>query len=490
MRRIFFIDLTIVLLTVSHIHIAYAQTNDFNSFRNQMLKGYGEFRKSVLDGYAEYLNTVWKEYTAFRGEQRDRIPKPMMPKSVDDTPAAVPQEQKPVVKKPATEPNPQPAAPRKDAPPLPPPAPVTAPASVPDVNFSFYGQTLKVPKLQCAPVRAFTPAEVSEAWQEYEAAKAQEIARKYLQIARTLGLNDWFTYEMVKESVNQQCKNNSMVERAALLHFLLANMGYDVRFARCDDKPTFLIPIKEQVYSRSFLRMNDRKYYLYPLEGNGAVEGQSLYTYDLPEDVELGESMDMLITNGMRVGTGQKRSKTFEWKDMKVTAEVDAGTMEMLRRYPQVDIPYYAMSDITPQVRKSVLEQLRPHLKGLTPAGAANKLLHFVQFAFSYATDDEQHGYEKPYFFEENFYYPKNDCEDRAIFYAYLVRNLLGLDVHLIHYPGHECTAVCFGQENVKGTGYVYQGKRFVICDPTYIGASIGQCMPDYVKEEPKIELW
>ena len=98
--------------------------------------------------------------------------------------------------------------------------------------------------------------------------------------------------------------------------------------------------------------------------------------------------------------------------------------------------------------------------------------------------------YEKPYFIEENFYYPKNDCEDRAVFYAFLIRNLLGLDVHLVHFPGHECTAVCFGTENVIGSGYRYEGKTYIICDPTYIGANIGQCMPQYEGMEPKVELW
>ena len=61
---------------------------------------------------------------------------------------------------------------------------------------------------------------------------------------------------------------------------------------------------------------------------------------------------------------------------------------------------------------------------------------------------------------------------------------------HLIHFPGYECTAVCFDDPMVKGTGYEYEGRRFIICDPTYIGASIGMCMPDYLKERPQVELW
>jgi hypothetical protein len=164
--------------------------------------------------------------------------------------------------------------------------------------------------------------------------------------------------------------------------------------------------------------------------------------------------------------------------------------MEMLRHYPQTDIPVYAVSDVMPVLRDDVLSQIEPTIKDMSLKAAANKLLHFVQYSFKYATDDEQHGYEKPYFFEENFYYDKNDCEDRAVFFAYLVRRLLNLDVHLIHYPEHECTAVCFPDDSVSGDGYMYEGKRFVICDPTFIGALIGNCMPRYKSTTPKVELW
>ena len=115
----------------------------------------------------------------------------------------------------------------------------------------------------------------------------------------------------------------------------------------------------------------------------------------------------------------------------------------------------------------------RPYLKTQTTLEAVDFLLAYVQYGFEYALDTEQFGYEKPFFCEENFYYPKNDCEDRAVLFSFLVRHLLHLDVVLIEYPGHIATAVHFPTE-VKGESVMYKGKRYVICDPTYIGASVG----------------
>lgn len=58
------------------------------------------------------------------------------------------------------------------------------------------------------------------------------------------------------------------------------------------------------------------------------------------------------------------------------------------------------------------------------------------------------------------------------------MRDLLGLDVALVYYPGHLATAVCF-TEDVAGDSMMIDGRNFTVCDPTYIGAPVGSQMPD-----------
>ena len=120
---------------------------------------------------------------------------------------------------------------------------------------------------------------------------------------------------------------------------------------------------------------------------------------------------------------------------------------------------------------------------------AANMLIDFVQTAFAYQTDGEQFGYEKPFFVDELFYYPYCDCEDRSILYSRLVRSLLNLDVVLLDYPNHIATAVCF-TEQVEGDYILVNGKKYVICDPTYIGASIGMAMPQFKSVAAKVLMY
>ena len=105
-------------------------------------------------------------------------------------------------------------------------------------------------------------------------------------------------------------------------------------------------------------------------------------------------------------------------------------------------------------------------------------LLNWVQTGFVYEYDDKVWGHDRAFFAEETLYYPYCDCEDRSILYSRLIRDLLNLDVALIYYPGHLATAVCFDQD-VQGDAMIINGRKFIVCDPTYIGAPVGAQMPD-----------
>ena len=146
----------------------------------------------------------------------------------------------------------------------------------------------------------------------------------------------------------------------------------------------------------------------------------------------------------------------------------------------------YAMTPISNEVKASLYPTLESKLQGLSEADAANRLLNFVQTAFEYEYDEVVWGGERALFAEESLHYPYCDCEDRSILYSHLVRDLLGLKVALVYYPGHLATAVCFNEE-VQGDYLSIDNHRFIICDPTYINAPIGANMPGL--ECDKIEV-
>lgn len=478
MRKYFFI-----LLLCSSSMIAQNTNSDYQAFRKGVLGSYDNFRKTVLEEYAKYLQGIWDEYELFRGIKRDKEPKPSIAPKVD----IKPQDVSPVLSLPTVKPTVQPTtAPTNNPIPVKP----TIPSTLPNMFFSFYGMKLSTILCHIQTIVGIEHQAIAKVWTTYQQDRImKDVILSLLSLAMAYELNDWFTFELVRNYAEASCKNPE--SKTVLQHFLLVNMGYDVRLASCGNQLLLLVPFNQQVYERSYLVIDDKKYYAFYDDSTSKIQNTGVYTCRLPNATDKGRNIDLTMRGG-HLGIKTGMTHRFSMSDGKISlhGSVDEGTMEAIRHYPLTDIPFYAMSTIDSNFHQSLLEQVNEQIQGCSKKEAVGRILHFVQYAFDYATDGEQHGYEKPYFIEENFYYPKNDCEDRAILFAFLVRNVLGLDVHLVQYPGHECTAVNFSTSHMNGEGYMYKGKAFYICDPTFIGASIGQCMPDYRNVKPVVELW
>ena len=166
---------------------------------------------------------------------------------------------------------------------------------------------------------------------------------------------------------------------------------------------------------------------------------------------------------------------------------VNLNLMDFYANYPQVELSVYANADVDKSVQDQIEQAFNPLLEGKEPLAAVAALLSYMQHGFEYETDNKQFGYEKPFFCEENFYYLKNDCEDRSILFSYLVRYLLGMEVVLLDYHDHVATAVRMLDDEVSGDYYEVDGKRYVVCDPTFIGAGVGVSQPAYRKEKAQI---
>lgn len=373
------------------------------------------------------------------------------------------------------------------------PMAVDVPTLDSELVFSFYGKSLQVAKLHPAKVQSMGESDVAEAWNSYKnKVEVDAVLSSLRTLSDELGLNDWFVFELVRDYVNALLNNCSPLDRMVLDHYLLVGMGYDVRLARTERQLVLLVPIKQAVYEHQFVRVGDKEFYLFFDDEESAEEKLSVIVACDPskKDVGEGHSINLLFDNtSLKVRSGEDRLCELDDGKIRITCTVNEGIMEMLRNYPMMDLQNYVTSVVMPQFQDTILGQLRPQIEDMTQCEAANALLHFVQYVFGYENDSVSHGREKAYFVEENFYYNNNDCEDRSILYAFLVRSLLGLDVQIVEYPGHECTAVHFTDCLTYGNGYYFGGEFYLICDPSYIGATIGKCMPEFRLVEPRVYI-
>lgn len=275
--------------------------------------------------------------------------------------------------------------------------------------------------------------------------------------------------------------------RIAMRQYLLCHTGYDVRVAQNDGCLALLVPYSTTIYSSSYIDVDGKRFTLvFDAKSGRTTACGSVRTYRLPGERNAGGLIDPVFRQAPRVTESMVSVKLTD-KKTSVACNVNANLAKLLYDYPQIPLIEYSRSSLQPSFRKELTSQLRQTTAGMTPEAAVGTLLNLVQHAFKYATDQEQFGFEKPLFPEESAIYGINDCEDRALLFSMLIRQVTGLDCLLVEYPGHVACAVRLPEYQGNGTCYSFEGHRYVLADPTFVGAKIGMCMPAYRGSHPKL---
>lgn len=464
--------------------IAQNTNDDFNSFRENMLGNYSQFRKGILTDYADYLAGVWKSFQAFRGIKPDDTPKPKIQPDIPDVKPLQPINIEPE--------SPIKSVPKPDNTNIPqidnPHSPIIP--DIKNIEILYYGCVVQLPDISVqANIDFHKSQSISDFWNALNKTMLSSIVSSLQNYANKYSLNDWTYCSLARKYCDVVFANVPLETRIIATHYLLVHMGFDVRLARTDHQMILLIPTKQIMYNCTYIQIEGKNYYVFfddinPIKENDKL---SIYTCEIPKSVNAGKIQDLTFYRPMKLPLKEK-PYNFSYGNISISGTVNTNVIDIYKSYPCMDICYYSQSIPDVESRNEIVSSLKQQVSGMSELQAVNTILHFVQSAFQYKTDGDQFGYEKTFFFEEMLYYPYCDCEDRAIFYSYLLHHVLNLETHLLNYPGHESVAVCLSNK-IDGDGYVYNGKTYYISDPTYIGANTGMCMPDFRNIKPSISL-
>lgn len=468
---------------------SYAQVDEFRSrfdeFTQQAKTEYDDFRDRANKDYAEFMRRAWEEYQALPEipKPKDEPPVPPVPCPEDDkdTPVKdtpVPYDDYvPVV---TPEPQPKPVNPIREQ-----PQPTDE-----TFSFTFFGTKCKVRlgvkhrfvlsgKLEDA---------LSDGWGRLASNDYNNVIRDCLELRIRHQLCDW-AYLLMLQELSDAYFGKGTNESTLLCAYLYCQSGYQMRLGQGHNRLYMLVASKHVIFETPYWEIDGMYYYPFNCDEQslkicGATfpneQPLSLMIYDTP-----------LLSEHM---SGERTFKSERYQELTQTMKSDQNLIQFFSTYPtsmlgENECSRWAMYANTP-MSESVKNQLYPVLRrftsGKTLYDAVNGILNFVQTAFEYEYDDKVWGGDRAFFSEESLFYPYCDCEDRSILFSRLVRDLLGLKVVLVYYPGHLATAVEF-TELVKGDYISLDGRKFVICDPTYIGAPVGRTMPDMDNRMAKV---
>ena len=450
--------------------------SNYDAFKSQTQQEYADFRKRANEEYARFMQEAWQQMRVIKGEEPPAKPKPPRPAIAvpDRIPDAQPVPYAEVVPKP-----------RKVAPPTLPNIPEPAPTA-PTLQVNLYNTPCNV---HAGKNLRLTLASVDEkgaaaAWKQLSDERYDGLLHDCLEQRQALHLCDWGYIELTQQ-VSRSLMGGAGNEAVLLQMYLLTQSGMKVRIAKGDGHFALLVPFTDDIYSYSYVTIDGQKYYLIDktIKNDIAVCNVG-FPKEHVADIRMAE-MPRLASQ-----TQNRHVAARKFATMQADVQVNRGLIEFLNNYPVSSAwNHCANASLSPGLKASLYPMLRTQLQGKSQKKAAAMLLDFVQTAFEYKTDQEQFGYERPLFGDESFYYPYNDCEDRSILYSILVCELLGLEVVLLNYPGHLATAVCFTEGEVTGDYLTIQDKRYVVCDPTYINAGVGECMPQFKSAKAKVVM-
>ncbi len=481
---------------------------NFHKFKEQKQGEFEVYRDRVNKEYADFMRQAWPEFKTKPAIPAPPSPEPPKPVMVapDDKPTTEPLPFSLVKTMPSILPPPIPliptTVPEKPSAPILPTKPVkpetpTAPTNprvkpktpnmpvMPTLTFDFYGNRCTVPYAKSLKISLSNIDEksVSNAWLQLSAKESVGLIERCVNLRQSLRLSDWGYFRLVEKLAAAVYPGRDN-ETALLKMFILTQSGYKVRIGRNANHLVVLIPFKEAIYEYQYIPIRGMKYYI--VDRNVTSPSTCIYNQEFPSE----QIFTLAIRTQPILPIQATPARSFSSKQcsgISVDIAVNKNLIAFYNDYPlSNNWAINVNASLSDNVKAQLYPKLREAIAGKNQAEAANILLRFVQTAFDYMTDDKQFGEERSLFPDETFYYPYSDCEDRAILYAVLVRELLDLEAVLVYYPGHLATAVKF-DDDVKGDYFNIDRAKYVVCDPTYINADVGMSMPTYKESSAEI---
>lgn len=459
-----------------------AQNKDYhkayNDFKNQVQQKYDDFRKQANEQYAIFIKQAWEQYHTLPAIQKPKdetVPPLVVPEenwnnSIENNPIPI----KEIINPPSPTPQPIPIEPIKEQ---------SQPQET-TIDFIYYGTKCSIrineeiktilSNMEC------DNNHLSKIWTLLsDKGIVNNTIRDCLTIRINMNLCDWAYLNMLSTFAKDVFGDSN--EATMLASYVYCQSGYKMRIGRNGQHIYLLYASEHNIYEIPYFNIRSINYYPFECHENQLEICDASFPHEKP--------LSLYIPKNQKFEYKESKLRTLtskRYSDIQIQVQVNENMIDFYNTYPTSEVnsnfmtrwAMYANTPLDENVKENLYPSLKDKINGLGQLEAVNKLLNWVQTAFVYEYDDKVWGHDRAFFAEETLYYPYCDCEDRAILFTRLVRDLLGLKTILVFYPGHLASAVCF-TDNVSGDYISLNGKHYVITDPTYIGAPVGMTMPD-----------
>lgn len=456
--------------------------DSFKDFKKSQSESFKKFKDEKDSAFNSYLKQEWGAYNVsealplYEKPKPAEIPKttPQPIKSVGPTISVKTKEVQKVEEK-SLEPV---AVPKEQQ------IIITIETKPKDLIFDFYGTKLGFDIPEGIKKANFYPQNQSGISNFFNMAASSEyeaLLSEIKKVSKNMNLNDWGVYLLVTK-ISQTLFSTE--DNAKLLSWFIFNkIGYAVKIGLAKTHVVLMHYSQKTIYSTPNYNFGNKKYYVVANYAKEKVGRIFSYKEEYPGSTK---PLDLSLES-LPILQEKTESKTLNFSQFgnsySIPITYNKNIIDFMSTYPQADYETFFNAPIDSKTYSDLAASIKKFIDGKKASEAINFVLNFVQKSFKYERDDRQFGREKVMFAQETLYFDKSDCEDRAILFSYLVKELFHINVIGVKYQDHMATALYIPMD---GDSVTAESKKFVIADPTYIDANIGMSMPKYKSIKPQ----
>lgn len=361
-----------------------------------------------------------------------------------------------------------------------------------NLSIHFYGDTILLPFTGGPKFDITYPSIISAPQTVYNLISTSTVdpfIPKMLTYKKEKQLDDWLYYQLVRAVAEEICPKKSSYHLYTLYKCLLLNKsGYNAITRTRKDTMLLYVQSNEMVYDIPSINLNGNQYNCLNYHDYGSInfaEGEfTVATYfKLDSNIPFSYKINSLPNFNLSDYTVKKFNFEYHQKDYEFKIMVNQAVKKIFTNYPTVEYTMQFSVPLSNYTYQSLIPVLKKTVASMTQQKGVDYLMRLTRSAFAFEKDATLYGKEKRLSPEQTLLFDYSDCEDRAAFFFYLVKEIYNLPMIVLSYPEHISVAIQFSRPLANPVRY--NGNDYWVCEPTpqYKDLKIGHCLPSLKKQ-------
>ena len=366
--------------------------------------------------------------------------------------------------------------------------------SVESAFVDFYGDTVHTPVIHQLEVPLTTPISHSSIEDFYTALSLlpyQQLVNNLQAYKQEKQLDDWLFYQLIRTTAEAISPKKDNYHRYTLYKwFLLNHTGYNAITRLRNDTLLMYVQTNESVYDIPSMQLNGEQFVCLNYHDYGSkidfkagpfqniqLIGRSLeakaFSYKIKRMPDF--HLDRYEVKPIQFAYGQRN---YEFK-----VKVNKSINKLFNNYPSVEYAMQFTAPLSNTTYQSLIPALKEVVGKMDQKKGVDYLMHLTRSSFAFENDATIYGKDMRFSPEQTLYSDYSDCEDRAAFFFYLVKEIYNLPMIVLSYPQHVTVAIQF--DDAQGNPIMYKGNPYWVCEPTpqWKDLKIGQGIPSLKKQ-------